>query len=149
MSGTPDSVVVVRYSKATSIGCTAFGGALFVVWIYYLFNDPRTSWYALVLALLFTYMGINSFSRPFCVYDVSTGSIVFPAILGTRRQVIGGANRERLERDGTRLRRVDFNGKVRPVSRWTSDKADFDRLLEAVSRPVSEDRWKQRERRKQ
>ncbi|MEU5870204.1 hypothetical protein AB0A73_01430 [Glycomyces sp. NPDC047369] len=149
MPSTPGSAVIVRYSKTTSIACTAFGGALLVGWIYYLFADPRTSWYVLGLALLFTYMGINSFSRPFCVYAASTGTIVFPAILGTRSQIVGGANGELLEYDGKRLRRIGFNGRVRPVSRWTADRSDFDRLLEAVSRPVAEDRWKQRERRKQ
>jgi hypothetical protein len=142
------SVVIVRYSKTTSITMTAIGGAMIVGWIALLILRSNSEWPLVGLGLILSYAGINSFYRPFCVYDTASGSIVFPAIFGTGRQVIGGQAREHLQYNGKRLERLGLNGRIRPVSRWTANREDFNRLIAAVATPASEDRWKQRERRK-
>ncbi|MEU6859951.1 hypothetical protein AB0B28_13895 [Glycomyces sp. NPDC046736] len=48
----------------------------------------------------------------------------------------------------SRLTRIGYDGKIRPLSTLTANRADAASLLTAVVRRTSEDRWKQRERRR-
>jgi hypothetical protein len=121
---------------------------LFALWFVRLLAYDDPFWPLLIVGMTFLNAGVNSFSRPFCQYDTASGALVFPAIFGTRKQVMGGPIREQLHYDGKRLIRIGLGGKRLPVSIWTSNRADIALLIAAVSRPAPEDRWKQRERRR-
>lgn len=147
MNPEPDpAIVTVRYSKTTSVGVTSVGTAIIVAWAVQALNGAAPAWVLFSLPLILA--GINSFFRPFGVYDTRTGNLEIPAIIGPWKQQFGPANREMLSSNGKRLTRIGYNGKIRPLSTLTANRADAARLLTAVARPTSEDRWKQRERRR-
>jgi hypothetical protein len=145
---TSPSIITVRYSRATSISMTAAGGAMLLAWAAYAIVDDNPFWPLFILGAFFLYTGVNSFFRPFCQYDTASGALVFPAIIGVGKQVLGGPIREQLHYDGKRLVRLGLGGSRRPVNPWTSNRQDMARLIEAVATPASEDRWKRRERRR-